>query len=104
MGLVEGDPEAGKYLGAFREALRALGWSDGQNLQIDFRAAADVEGLRSRAADLISLGPELIVTYTTPATNAVRQQTHSVPILFVAAVISPDSPISKPPWAASGSS
>lgn len=84
MGLVEGDPQERKYLSAFQEALRALGWRDGQNVQIENRAAADVEGLRSRAAELISLGPELIVTYTTPATDAVRKATRSVPILFVA--------------------
>src|SRR5436190_1426554 len=80
MGLVEGDPEAAKYLSAFRGALRALGWSDGENVQIDYRAAADLEGIRSRASELISLGPQLIVTYTTPATSAVRQTTRSVPI------------------------
>src|SRR3954453_15405734 len=84
MGLVEGDPQASKYLSAFKESLGALGWRDGLNVQIDYRATADLEGMRSRAVELISLGPELIVAYTTPATNAVRQATRSVPILFVA--------------------
>jgi putative ABC transport system substrate-binding protein len=84
MGLVEGDPQGAKYLSAFREALRTLGWRDGQNVQIDHRATADLESMRSGAVDLINLGAELIVTYTTPATNAVRQATRSVPILFVA--------------------
>ena len=84
MGVPESDPEGGKYLRVFQEALRALGWRDRQNVQIDYRAAADLEGLRSRALELIGLGPEFIVTYTTPATNAVRQVTRSVPILFVA--------------------
>jgi putative ABC transport system substrate-binding protein len=84
IGLPEGDPEAGKYLRTFREALRALGWNDGQNVQIDIRAAAELEGMQLHAAGLASLGPELIVTYTTPATNAVRQATRSIPILFVA--------------------
>src|SRR5256885_13572266 len=84
MGLVEGDPQGRKYLGAFQESLRALGWRDGQNVQIDYRATADLEGMQSRAVELISLGPELVVTYTTPATSAVRQATGSVPILFVA--------------------
>ena len=84
MGLVEGDPQGRKYLSAFQESLRALGWRDGQNVQIDYRATADLEGMQSRAVELISLGPELVVTYTTPATNAVRQATGSVPILFVA--------------------
>jgi putative ABC transport system substrate-binding protein len=84
MGLPEGDPQASKYLSAFHQSLGALGWRDGLNVQIDYRASADLEGMRSRAVELTSLGPELIVTYTTPATNAVRQATRSVPILFVA--------------------
>lgn len=84
IGLPEGDPEAGKYLITFREALRALGWNEGQNVQIDIRAAAELEGMRLQAASLISLGPDLIVTYTTPATSVVRQATRSIPILFVA--------------------
>jgi putative ABC transport system substrate-binding protein len=84
IGLVEGSPEAAKYLSTFQEALRALGWTGRQNVQIEYRAATELEGMRSHAIDLVSLGPELIVTYTTPATNAVRQATHSVPILFVA--------------------
>jgi putative ABC transport system substrate-binding protein len=84
MGLVEGDPQARKYLSAFQESLGALGWHDGLNVQIDYRATADLEGMRSHAVELISLGPELIVTYTTPATNAVRQTMRNVPIVFVA--------------------
>jgi putative ABC transport system substrate-binding protein len=84
MGLREGDPAAARYLGAFQDALGTFGWSNGQNLQIDHRAATDLEGLRSRALELLSLGPELILTYTTPATNAVHQATRDVPILFVA--------------------
>jgi putative ABC transport system substrate-binding protein len=84
MGVVESDPEGGKYLGVFREALRALGWGDRQNVQIDYRAAGDLGGLRARALELINLGPELIVTYTTPATNSAHQATRNVPIVFVA--------------------
>jgi putative ABC transport system substrate-binding protein len=84
MGLAEGDPQASKYLSAFQQSLGALGWRDGVNVQIDYRASADLEGMRSRAVELTSLGPELVVTYTTPATSAVRQATQSVPILFVA--------------------
>jgi putative tryptophan/tyrosine transport system substrate-binding protein len=84
MGLKEGDPEAAKYLKAFQEALSPLGWTAGQNLQIDFRAATDLDALGLHASELISLGPEFVLTYTTPATNAAHQATRSVPILFVA--------------------
>jgi putative ABC transport system substrate-binding protein len=84
MGLVESDPQATKFLGAFREVLGAAGWREGQNLQIDFRAASDPGTLRSHALELIGMGPNIVLTYTTPATNAVHQATSSVPILFVA--------------------
>ncbi len=83
MGFADGDPEVEKYLRALQEALRALGWRDGDNIKIDYRAAADLEGIRSRAVELISLGPDVIVTYPTPSTNAVRQATRSLPIVFV---------------------
>jgi putative tryptophan/tyrosine transport system substrate-binding protein len=82
--LPEGDPEIPKHLGAFQEGLRALGWTNGQNVRIDHRVAGDAQAIRSRAAELISLGPELIVVHTTPATNAVRQAGHNVPIVFIA--------------------
>src|SRR5437660_1392919 len=59
MGVAEGDPEGAKYLSVFQEALRALGWRDGQDVHIDYRAAADLEGMRSRAVELLGLGPEL---------------------------------------------
>ena len=84
IGLAAGDPQGAKYLKAFQEALSASGWRDGQNLQIDVRAATDLEALQSRASELIGSGTELVLTYTTPATNAVHRATHSVPIVFVA--------------------
>ncbi len=40
--------------------------------------------MRSLASKLIELGPAVVLTYTTPSTNAVHQATRSVPILFVA--------------------
>src|SRR5437588_4921843 len=69
MGIAEGDPEGWRYFRVFQEALRALGWRDGQDVHIDLRVAADPEGMRSRAVELLGLAPELVVTYTTPATN-----------------------------------
>ena len=84
MGLVESDPQARKYLSAFRGVLSGLGWRDEQNLQIDVRATTDPEAMRSLISDLIASGSEILLTYTTPCTNAAHQATSSVPILFVA--------------------
>ena len=43
MGLAVSDPQAAKLLAAFRQVLGSAGWKEGQNLQIDFRAATAPE-------------------------------------------------------------
>jgi putative ABC transport system substrate-binding protein len=82
IGLAETDSEVGKYLSELRKTLRALGWIEGKNLWIDHRAAADLGGMRSHALTLVNLGAELVVTYATPATDAVRQAAVGMPIVF----------------------
>ena len=80
--LEEEDPQTKSYLAAFREALRALGWIEGQSLQIEHRAAPALDGLRSGAAELLRQAPDLMVTNTTPATNVVRQASANMQIVF----------------------
>jgi putative tryptophan/tyrosine transport system substrate-binding protein len=76
------DTEIGR-MRAFREALRKLGWIDGRTLQIDFRfGAGDPDRTRAFAAELVSLGPEVIVTSFRIATTTVQQQTKTIPIIF----------------------
>ena len=84
VGLAVGDPEVAKYSSELREALRALGWIEGKNLRVDHRAAADLGDMRSLALELANLGSELVVTYSTPAANAVRQAAPWMPIVFTA--------------------
>ncbi len=40
--------------------------------------------MRSRVVELIRLAPELVVTFTTPATDAAQHASRSVPIIFAA--------------------
>jgi ABC-type uncharacterized transport system substrate-binding protein len=84
MGIAEDDPRARQYLDALRASLHALGWSEGQNVRIDFRGAPDLAGIKARAAELAGLAPEVVVTQTTPATSAIRQAAPAVPIIFIA--------------------
>jgi putative tryptophan/tyrosine transport system substrate-binding protein len=84
VGLAVGDPEVAKYSRELRDALRALGWIEGKNLRVDHRAAADLGDMRSLALELANLGSELVVTYSTPAANAVRQAAPWMPIVFTA--------------------
>jgi putative ABC transport system substrate-binding protein len=83
MAFPENDPEAQSWVVGFREELGKLGWTEGHNVQIDTRwATADVESLHRFAKQLVALQPELILTGSTPATAAMRQQTNTIPIVF----------------------
>jgi putative tryptophan/tyrosine transport system substrate-binding protein len=83
MGLGEDDPQTKSYLAAFQEALRSLGWIEEQAIQIEHRAAPDLDGLQSGAAELLNQGPDLMVTFPTPATNVVRQASANTRIVFI---------------------
>jgi len=84
MGMAANDPAGTRYLGAFRDALSNLSWKEGQNLKLEFRAAIDPEIMRSLASDLANFEPEIVLTFSTPATKAVQQATRGAPVLFVA--------------------
>src|SRR5437660_8204177 len=84
MGWPESDHRAQSWVAALREELRKLGWTEGRNIEIDTRwAAADVEPMKRFAKELIALQPDLMVTGSTPATAAMLEQTHIIPIVFV---------------------
>jgi ABC-type uncharacterized transport system substrate-binding protein len=84
MGYTESDPDARAWYAAFREALQRIGWTEGRNAQIDTRWAApdDVESMRYFAKEIVALQPNVILSSTTPPTNALLQQTHTIPIVF----------------------
>src|SRR5215831_5538062 len=69
----------------FLDKLRRLGFIEGQNLTIDFRAFAPHLDLISQyAAELVTAQPDVIYTGGGPATRAVRQATKSIPIATIA--------------------
>jgi putative tryptophan/tyrosine transport system substrate-binding protein len=62
------DPMGQARVAAFVQGLQAAGWSDGRNVRIDMRgAAADPDNYRKYAAELIALGPDVVLASTTPA-------------------------------------
>jgi putative ABC transport system substrate-binding protein len=81
------DDAAGRArLTAFTQALQQLGWSDGRNLRIDTRWAT-ADDLRSHAAELVALAPDVLVAGTGTATVApLLQATRTVPIVFVTVI------------------
>jgi putative tryptophan/tyrosine transport system substrate-binding protein len=87
MNLSENDSEGARFVTAFRQGLQELGWADGSNVRIDTRwTGGDAERFRKYAADLVGMGPDVILAATTPAVIALRQATRIVPIVFVGVI------------------
>jgi putative tryptophan/tyrosine transport system substrate-binding protein len=81
------DPMGQVRVAAFVQGLQAAGWSDGRNVQIDTRwAAADPGNYRKYAAELIALGPDVVLASTTAAVAQLQQASRTVPIVFVSAI------------------
>src|SRR5262249_44309001 len=107
----ESDPEGQALIRELIQRLQELGWVNGRNVQIDFRFSdADATGTSMLATELIELRPDVVLAAGALAATALRQQTLSIPIVFVQVVdpvsagfvtnlarpeaISPASPIS----------
>ncbi len=74
---------------AFQEGLRELGYVEGQNLKIESRwAEGHYDRLPGLAADLVRLKVDVIVTYGTPAAQAAKRATGTIPIVM-ALIIDP---------------
>jgi putative tryptophan/tyrosine transport system substrate-binding protein len=83
------DPESSIYAAAFVQEMLRLGWTEGRNIQFDFRLAGnDVSHYGAYATELLALAPDVIVTLGGSVTGIVQQATRAVPIVF-ASVIDP---------------
>jgi len=81
--LAENDPEMQVRIAAFRKALARLGWTEGQNIHIDYRwVLGESDRTTAYAAELVSLGPELLVATNPLTLVALRQATSAIPIVF----------------------
>ncbi len=79
----EFDPEGQARVNALREGLLALGWTEGRNLKIDYRwGAGSIDRARAGAAELVALKPDVIFAAPTSSLEAVRSETHTIPIVF----------------------
>ena len=74
------NPDSQVRLAALRQGLQQAGWSIGRNLRIDISwSSGDVPRLQKGAADLIALGPDVVVAGVGPTTQALQRASHSVP-------------------------
>ncbi len=68
---------------AFLEGLHTLGYTEGENIIIEYRSAQDkLERHPDLAAELISLKVDIIVTQGTPAAQAAKKATSTIPIVM----------------------
>jgi putative ABC transport system substrate-binding protein len=81
--LPEGDPELKKWIAAFLRGLEKLGWSDGQNVRVDYRFAPAGARAPELAKELLALQPDVVVAFSGPVTVAFQRATHTVPIVFI---------------------
>src|SRR5215472_12443462 len=80
----ESDPEGQAWIRELMQRLQELGWVNGRNVRIDFRfGGADAARISTLATELIELRPDMIFAVNTNAALALRQQTLSIPIVFV---------------------
>src|SRR3954465_2599853 len=66
-----------------RTGLTQLGYTEGTNVVYEVRPAeGQLDRLPGFAAELVSMGVDVIVTYGGPPTNAARKATTTIPIVF----------------------
>jgi putative ABC transport system substrate-binding protein len=85
IGLLIGSSESfvAPYSAIFRQALRALGYVQGGNIDFEYRYAdGNYDRLPGLAADLVRHKIDILVTEGTPPTRAAKQATTTIPIVM----------------------
>jgi putative tryptophan/tyrosine transport system substrate-binding protein len=81
------DPDTSRStrFGAFFEGLRDLGYVDGQTITIDYLSAnGHGEQFPNLAAECLRLKADIIAVSTTPAAQAAKNATRTIPIVMIA--------------------
>jgi ABC-type uncharacterized transport system substrate-binding protein len=83
MGIAD-DLEGQTRIAVFRQALQALGWTEGRNIQLIYRwSAGDAVQARRFAKELLDLRSDVILLNSTPVAAAVKDTVHTTPTVFV---------------------
>ena len=83
MAFKEDDARARGWLSRFSSGLAELGWSNGRDVRMEVRWAADsVDQMRAYAKELVSQQPDVILSFGTPVTAALQRETRTIPIVF----------------------
>src|SRR6516164_11320572 len=74
-------------MNAIRQGLKDAGYIEGENVMIEYRSAENqLDRLPAVAGDLVSRRVDVIVTIATPASQAAKSATNTIPIVFTVGV------------------
>ncbi|MFZ1088671.1 MAG: ABC transporter substrate-binding protein [Xanthobacteraceae bacterium] len=78
------DPQYRARTGAFVQGLSQLGWFDGRNMRIEYRASTgnNADEIRKYATELVTLAPDVILATGVSTVGPLQQATHTIPIVF----------------------
>ena len=86
IGVITWMPAPQPFHAALRHGLREHGWEEGRNIHIEWRAAdAHADRLDGLARELARLRVDVIVAEFTPAAQAARRATSTIPIVMAPA-------------------
>ena len=82
--LVAGSPSSMESrIKAFQKRLRELGYIEGQNIVVEYHyAEGNYDRLTAIATDLVRSKANVIVTWATPVTQVVKNETNTIPIVM----------------------
>jgi putative ABC transport system substrate-binding protein len=81
-GLAANHPDTQALKAAFLQGLQQLGWTDGRNVQIEYRwGEGNADTIRKYATELAALAPDVILV-TGTGVGPLLQATRTVPIVF----------------------
>src|SRR5262245_8851540 len=79
-----GDPSTESRLAAFRRGLRELGYTEGRNIQLEYRyVEGRVNQTQSLVTELVQLKVDVLVIGFLPAIYAAKEATKTIPIIIV---------------------
>jgi len=82
--LIAGSPSSmATRINAFQQRLRELGYTEGRNIVIEYHyASGNYNRLTAIATDLVRSKADVIVTWTTPVTQLVKDATRTIPVVM----------------------
>jgi len=80
------DTEFQTFFGAFLQALAQLGWTIGNNVQIEVRwATGNSAMIRKHAAELVATTPDVVLAHGGATVSPMQQATRTIPVVFTVA-------------------